>query len=265
MSEAIGFLGLGHLGLPMATNLVDAGFAVRVYNRTESKAAPLAARGVTVAAKPLDVVTARGVVASVLWDDAAVESVATPEFIDRLGPGGLHISMSTLLPDAARRIASAHERRGCSYVEAPVFGRPEAAAARQLWIPVAGSRDAKARAKPFLEAMGAQGIFDFGDTIGAANTVKLAGNFLIIAAARSLGEAVAMAGKNGVEPRAFVEMMTSTLFNAPIYQGYGKRLVEGALPMKGGIPLKDVGLFEQAASEAGVTTPLAASLIELLR
>jgi len=267
MSETIGFIGLGALGLPMATNLVAAGRSLRVYNRTASKAEPLVARGAHLAATPADAVSRGGVAVSVLWDDAALESVVTSEgFLERLGPGGVHVSMSTVLPETAKRLATLHAQHGVTYLEAPIFGRPEAAVAHQLWIPVAGPRATQDRVRPLLEAMGAQGIFDFGEGIGAATVVKLAGNFLIISASRSMGEALSMAEKNGVDPRAVVEMLTTTLFTSPIYQSYGKRIAEKTAPaMMSAIPLKDMGLFKRTAERVDSPTPLASHLYELLK
>lgn len=266
MGETIGFIGLGDLGLAMATNLVDAGYSLSVYNRTASKAQSLVARGVPRAARPVDAVPPGGILVTVLWDDAALDSVvASDGFLERLGPGGIHISMSTVLPETARRLAALHEQQGSLYLEAPVFGRPEAAVARKLWIPTAGARSAKERVRPLLEAMGAQGIFDFGEAVGAATTVKLAGNLLIISAARSLAEALSMADKNGVDPKAVVDMLTTTLFAAPIYQSYGKMIAENTAPlMQGGIPLKDLGLFKRTAEKVLSPTPISSRLYDLL-
>lgn len=266
MLETIGFIGLGLLGLPVATNLVDAGHSLRLYNRTAAKAEPLVARGMHLAARPADAVTTGGIVVTVLWDDAALESVVTSEeFLERLGPGGVHVSMSTVLPETARRLADLHARKGCGYVEAPIFGRPEAAVARKLWIPIAGAQAAKDRVRPLLEAMGGQGIFDFGEAVGAATAVKLAGNFLIISAARSLSEALSMADKSGVDPRALVEMLTTTLFPAPIYQSYGKMIADKVPLMKSEIPLKDIGLFKRTADQVGSPTPISSQLYDLLK
>jgi 3-hydroxyisobutyrate dehydrogenase-like beta-hydroxyacid dehydrogenase len=268
MSDAIGFIGLGQLGLPMATNLVESGYALRIYNRTPSKTAPLAARGVPVAARAVDAITPGGVVITVVWDDDALESVVNSDgFLDRLGPAGLHISMSTVSPAACRRVAAVHAKHGSGYLEAPVFGRPEAAAARKLWIPVAGAQAAKDRGRPILEALG-QGVFDFGDAPGAATTVKIAGNFLIFSAARSMTEALVMAQRNGVAPKAVIEMLTTTLFAAPIYQSYGKMLAEqldgGTTPMaQSPIPQKDIGLFRGLADDVGVPAPIASVLHQL--
>lgn len=263
MSEPIGFVGLGLLGLPMATNLADAGHSLSVYNRTASKADPLVARGARRAARPADAITSGGVVITALWDGAVLEAaVGSDGFLERLGAGGLHISTSTILPATSKRLAALHREHGCEFVEAPVFGRPEAAAAKQLWIPIAGPAAAKARARPVLEAMGAQGIFDFGETFGAALIVKLVGNFLISSAGRSMVEALTMAENAGVDPKAVVDMLTTTLFTAPIYKSYGKRIAEkGSLFSGSNIPEKDLGLFLETARP--LETPIAGLMLEL--
>ncbi len=261
MSETIGFIGLGNLGLPMATNLLNAGYALQVYNRTASKAESLVAQGAQRVSRPVDAVTSGGIVVTLVWDGAALESVVMSEsFLERLGPGGIHLSMSTISPEMAKKLAALHAQRGSVYVEAPIFGRPEAAVAQKLWIPFAGPQSAKERVRPLLKAMGGQGIFDFGEEIGAALIVKLVGNFLIGSAAYSLMEALSTAEKNGVDPKAVVDMLTQTLFPAPIYQSYGKMIAEKTVPFNqngSGIALKDLGLFEEAARQKDSQTPLA--------
>jgi len=155
MSETIGFIGLGHLGLPMATNLLNAGYALRVYNRTASKAESLVAQGAQLAPRPVDAVTTGGIVATIVWDDTALESVVMSDgFLEQLGSGGIHLSMSTVSPETAKKLAALHAQHGSVYIEAPIFGRPEAAAAHQLWIPFAGPQSAKERVRPLLSAMG---------------------------------------------------------------------------------------------------------------
>src|SRR5579864_2820920 len=267
MSETIGFIGLGRLGLPLATNLLNAGYELRVYNRTASKAESLVAQGAQLAPRPVDAVTTGGIVATIVWDDAALESVVMSDgFLEQLGSGGIHLSMSTVLPETAKKLAAIHAQHGCAYVEAPIFGRPEAAVAHQLWIPFAGPQQAKERVRPLLTAMGAQGIFDFGEEVGAATLVKLVGNFLITSAGYSLREALSMAQKNGVDPKAVVEMLTQTLLPAPIYQSYGKRIAENTAPFsQNAIPLKDVGFFKTTAQQVESPTPIASLLDDLLR
>lgn len=267
MSEPIGFIGLGLLGLPVANNLVDAGYTLQVYNRTPSKADPLVARGVQRMERAVDTVTPRGVVVTILWDDAALEEVVGKDgFLERLGPGGVHISMSTVSPDTARRVAARHAQASCSYVEAPIFGRPEAAVAKKLLLALAGPREAKDRVLPILEAMGGTGIFDFGEAVGAGTTVKLAGNFLLVSAARSMSEALSMAEQNGVDPMAVVNMLTTTLFNCPIYQTYGKMIAEKKVQLsQSPIPLKDVGLFKRTAERVHSPTPISDRLLDLMK
>lgn len=267
MSDVIGFIGLGNLGLPVATNLLDAGYDLAVYNRTASKAAALVARGARLAPQPADAVTTGGIVVTLLWDGAALESVVTSAgFLERLGPGGVHVAMSTVSPETSKRLAALHAQHGSTYVEAPIFGRPEAAVARQLWVPVAGPQDAKERIRPLLTALGVQGVFDFGEEVGAATTVKIVGNFLIGSATRSLGEALALAEKNGVDPQAVVDMLTQTLFPAPIYRSYGTMIARKIAPTtQNEIGLKDLGLFEEMAQQVGSPTPIAGLLGELIR
>jgi 3-hydroxyisobutyrate dehydrogenase-like beta-hydroxyacid dehydrogenase len=266
MTETIGFIGLGALGAPMAANLLKAGYSLRVYNRTASKADPLVAQGAERAERAADAVTAAGVVVSLLWDDASVEAVVTKDrFLERLGPGGVHVSMTTVSPEGSKRLAALHVDQGCLFVEAPIFGRPEAAVAKMLWIASAGPTAAKDRVRPILEAMGAQGVFDFGEAIGAATTVKLVGNFLIMSAGRSLMEGLTLAEKNGVDARAVVDMLTQTLFPAPIYQSYGRMIADKSPPpAQSDIPRKDLGLFIQTAEQVSSPTAISSLLLSLM-
>ena len=265
MADTIGFIGLGALGAPVASNLLDAGYHLRVYNRTAAKADPLIARGAERAERPADAATGGGIVMSLLWDDASVDAIVrSADFLPRLGEGGVHVSMSTISPEGSRRLAELHARHGSHFVEAPIFGVPAAASARKLWVPFAGPTPAKARIRPVLEAMGAQGVFDFGEDIGAALTVKLAGNFLIISAAASLTEALAMAQRNGVAPQAVVDMLTATLFPAPIYQNYGRSIADGTATIhRSAIPGKDLGLFQQAARAVDAPARVTELLLKL--
>ncbi len=266
MNETIGFIGLGALGLPIAHNLLQGGYHLQVYNRTASKAEPLQALGAEIASRPADALTPGGIVVTVVSNDEALEDVVMSEgFLEHLGAGGIHLCMSTVSPTLARKLAALHTQHGSVYVEAPVFGRPEAAAARLLWVCTAGPSAAKARVHPLLEAI-SQGIFDFGEEIGAALTVKLCGNFLGSAATTAMKEALVMAKKSGGNPTQVIEMLTQTLFSAPIYQSYGKVIAldpehfsQGALSW---IPLKDLGLFQDAATNVGAQATLAHFLYE---
>jgi 3-hydroxyisobutyrate dehydrogenase-like beta-hydroxyacid dehydrogenase len=260
-TTAVAFLGLGNMGLPMARNLLAAGFAVRVWNRSQSRAEALASDGVPVAASPADAVDAGGVAISMLANDAALEAVTLGDdgFARKLGAGGLHISMSTVSPETTRRLAAAHAEHGSQFLTAPVFGRPEAAAARKLWICQSGSAEAKLRAKPYLEAMG-QGIYDFGDEVAAANVVKLSGNFLILSAIEAMSEAFVLAEKNGIDRSALAAFFGSTMFACPMYQNYGRILAERRFEPPGfklELGMKDVRLVRDAGEAATAPMPLA--------
>ena len=264
MTQKIGFVGLGAMGLPMATNLLAAGFHLTVYNRTASKAEPLIAKGARRAERAGDVAHPGGIVVSMLADDASVKALVTGEdaLAERIAPDGIHLSMSTVSPATTRELAAYHAMRGSVMVAAPVFGRPSAAQAKWLWICASGAANAKAKVKPILQAMG-QEIFDFGDNPGAANVVKLAGNFMIAAALEAMGEAVAMMRKSGVDPAVALEMLVKTIFAAPVYQGYGPVIAHGVFTPAGfrlPLGLKDIDLVLETARAANVPMPTASLL-----
>jgi len=261
MSTEVGFIGLGAMGEPMAANLAAAGYRLRVYNRTASKADALVAAGATRVERPGDSAIAGGVVITMVADDAALEQVTLGAggLAERLGRGGIHISMSTVAPATTRRLAEHHAACGNTLIASPVFGRPDAAKAKRLWVLAAGPAAAKTAVRPLLEAMG-QAIFDFGEEPGAANVAKLVGNFLIAANLEAMSEAFAMAEKQGVERTAVADMLAKTLFACPIYQGYGKAIAEKRFTPVGFrlvLGLKDVELALRTAEEVTMGLPTA--------
>ncbi|HXN13327.1 MAG TPA: NAD(P)-dependent oxidoreductase [Candidatus Acidoferrales bacterium] len=264
----IGFIGLGSMGLPIASNLLTAGHKLRVYNRTASKAEPLIKSGAELMPNAAAVASPGGIVITMLADDASLESITATDhsIAHRLAPGGIHISMSTISPATARKLAKYHADKGSIYVAAPVFGRPEAAAAKRLWICTAGPESAKHKIAPILDAIG-QKTFDFGEEPGAANALKVAGNFLIAAAMESMAEALAMLEKSGVDRVAAIEMITSTLFACPVYQGYGNAIAHMRHTPVGFrllLGLKDVELALKTGGEVRAPMPIAAILRDRL-
>ncbi|WP_070108117.1 NAD(P)-dependent oxidoreductase [Burkholderia plantarii] len=257
--EAVGLIGLGALGQPIAQNLLDAGYRLSVHNRTASKADDLLAQGARWAPRAADAVPPGGVVISLLWDDASVEAlVRSEDFLERLAEDGVHVSMSTLSPEGSRRIAALHARHGCTLVEAPVFGRPEAARVGRLIAACVGPEAAKQRVSPVLAALGVQQVFDFGAAFGHALTVKLIGNFLIFCAAAALEEGLTLARHAGLDPRAVANLYTSTLFASPVYVNYARMITEGASPFgDNAIPAKDLDLLRQASGQAGAPAAMA--------
>jgi 3-hydroxyisobutyrate dehydrogenase-like beta-hydroxyacid dehydrogenase len=256
----VGFIGLGHMGEPMALRLLASGQPVTVYNRTRSKAERLAARGAYVANDVAEACRGEAVI-TMLPDDAAVEQVVFQSggVLATLPPQAIHVSMSTISVALSDRLAAAHRQAGQSYVAAPVFGRPEAAAAGKLFIIAAGPDAALARCQPLFDAMG-QKTLRLGDEHSQANLVKLAGNFLIAANIECLGEAFALARKSGIDPHRFLEILTGTLFAAPVYQTYGRIIADEKYAPTGfkmSLALKDVRLALAVADAKTVPMPVA--------
>ena len=264
-NESIGFIGAGALGAPIAANLLASGKALTVWNRTASKMEPLVQSGARPAGKLTDAIARGGGVFTILWDDASLDEIVGSEgFLDKLGPGGVHVSMTTVTPATARRLATLHEAHGCTYVEATIFGVPAQAVARQLIVCLGGSKVAKERVRPLLEAMGGQRIVDFGEMIGAATATKLVGNFMIISSFVAMQEAFHVLEQSGVDPRPTLEMLTTTLLATAGNQRMAGHLLSGKQVPMSGIPLKDVGLFQRYAGSAHVPVPLAKQMHEIL-
>lgn len=263
MSERIGWIGLGKLGYPMAVNLLEHDYQLTVYNRTRGKAEPLAERGAQVTSDPLQVAAKGGIVVSVLWDSDTTASLVTPAFLTSV-EGGIHIGMCTGSPEVAKRLAKLHADHGSTYVEAPVFGRPEAVIARQLAIPYVGPSAAKIRVKPVLTAMGGSALFDMGEQPGVPTVIKQLGNFLIISAGCSLVEGLAIAESAGVDTMAAMKMLTETLFPSPIYRSYSSAIAEKKDVLNTSpIPAKDLGLFRQLAEEFALPHSITQTLLHL--
>jgi 3-hydroxyisobutyrate dehydrogenase-like beta-hydroxyacid dehydrogenase len=259
----IGFIGMGKMGTGMAANLIRAGHTLTVYNRTAAKTDGLVAAG---AAAADSVATAcRGaVVVTMLADDGAMAAVIDGDtgIIRNLGPGSVHLCMATISVGLSRQLTERHAAAGQHFVAAPVFGRPDAAAAGDLFIVAAGSTAAVDRCRPLFDAMG-QRTFVVGDAPRMANVVKLSGNFLIAAVIESLGEAMTLVGKAGIDRHQYLDILTSTLFGAPVYKTYGALIADERFKPAGfAAPLgcKDIRLALAAGDEFQVPMPLASLL-----
>ncbi|MGY3450391.1 NAD(P)-dependent oxidoreductase [Bradyrhizobium sp. USDA 4353] len=260
----VGFIGLGQMGHAIASNLIAAGHELTVWNRTRAKAEDLLAKGARWAETPA--AAAQGdVVMTMLADDPAVEAVVYGEN-GLLDAPALHVSHSTIGVALARRLAQDHGQRS-GFVSAPVFGRPVAAQAAKLFVVTAGRPDLLARCEPLFAAIG-QRSFHVGDEPAAANLVKLGGNFMIMAAVEAMAEAMTLVEAGGVERSAMLEVLTSTLFNAPIYHTYGALLLEDRFRPAGfaaPLGLKDMNLADAAATASRVPMPLLGVVRDHLR
>jgi 3-hydroxyisobutyrate dehydrogenase-like beta-hydroxyacid dehydrogenase len=257
----IAFIGLGNMGSPMAANLIKAGHKLTVYNRTRSRAEALQSEGARVANTPGEAASGAEVAITMLADDHALESVVFGKgsLLDSLPPNAIHVSMSTISVALSRRLAAAHAERKQHYVSAPVFGRPEAAAAAKLFIVAAGPAAQIDRCRPLFDSMG-QKTFIAGDDASGANLMKLAGNFLITAVIEGLAESFALVRKAGLDANLFHEILTNSLFNAPIYKTYGALINSQKFEPAGfklPLGLKDNRLLLATAEENAVPMPMA--------
>jgi 3-hydroxyisobutyrate dehydrogenase-like beta-hydroxyacid dehydrogenase len=264
MEKKIGFIGLGNMGINMAKNLIEAGYHLQVYNRTISKTEELDAASITACKTPAE--SARGVhaVITMLSEDEVLKETVLGEdgILKTLPKNSVHISMSTISPETSQLLSEAHKNTGNLYLASPVFGRPEAAAAKKLWVCVSGSQQAKEIAKPILENLG-QGIVDFGEDAGGANVVKIAGNFMIMASLEIMAEAFTLAEKNGLDRLKVAEFFGSTIFNAPIYQNYGRLIANKQyqpVGFKAKLGYKDARLAFKLSQSSETPMPVATAV-----
>jgi 3-hydroxyisobutyrate dehydrogenase-like beta-hydroxyacid dehydrogenase len=266
----IGFIGLGKMGKAIAGLLLSSGHKVTVWNRSPDAVQELVAKGAQAAAEPA-ALGKSDFVLSILANDAATRAVIVDQgLLEAAHPGLIHINLATVSVALAKELAELHRQRKIGYVAAPVFGRPDAAAAGKLNVVVAGDPATIAKAQPILDAIG-QKTWPVGDQPENANVVKIAGNFMIASAIETMGEAVALTRSHGVKADAFLDILTNTLFAAPAYKLYGGLIAAEKYKPAGfsaPLALKDVRLALSAADENNVPMPFANvlrdSLMELI-
>lgn len=249
------------MGSPMARNLLKAGHALTVHNRSRHKADALLAEGAKVASTPAEAAREAEVLITMLAEDHAVESMIFEpgNALNALAKGAVHISMSTISVDLSIRLAEAHRAKNQYYLSATVLGRPEAAAAAKLFIMPAGAPDQIKRCQPLFDVLG-QKTLVIGEDAPASNVVKLAVNFLLTTVIESTAEAFALVRKHGLEPKAFLDVLTGTIFSAPVYQTYGALVAANKFETVGfklPLGLKDNRLLLAAAEKAAVPMPMA--------
>jgi 3-hydroxyisobutyrate dehydrogenase-like beta-hydroxyacid dehydrogenase len=258
----IGFVGLGHMGTAMASNLVASGRRVVAYVRRPEQVGKVQAPGLK-ATTDIDDLLDCELIITMLPDDAAVREIVFGRKeigLDGLAggmmPGAIHLSMSTISSAAASLLAREHARNGQGYVAAPVFGNPDAAKARQLFIVAAGAPADVERCQPILDILG-QRTFVIGDDPAEANLVKLLGNMMSATALEMLGEVVAVVRKRGMDPQPFIDIMTSTMFGGRAHKIYGDKIAKQTYAPGFVLPLvlKDVRLALAEAEDAGAPMP----------
>ena len=255
----VGFIGLGAMGAAMVRNLLGKGVSVTVWNRSRAIVDDLAAEGATPAATADQAFEADIVLTMLAHDQAMREVLLDSGVLAKVRKGVVHINLATISTALAGELAALHAELGLGYVASPVFGRPPVAQAGGLNVLAAGAPDAVAKAMPVLELLAAK-VWPLGEDPVRANALKLAGNFMIVSAIESMGEAVALGEAYGVEAPELLDMLSSTLFAAPIYKIYGAMIAERRYTPPGfaaELGLKDVRLVLDAAEAKGLSMPLA--------
>lgn len=259
---AIGFIGLGHMGKPMAANLAAAGHSVTACVRHADEMQVLAPLGLNAT---IDMASLFGsdIIITMLPDDAAVRDVVfgrrdpgVPGLASGMKRGAIHLCMSTISTSMASQAAAEHARKGQTYVAAPVFGNPEAAKARQLFIIAAGTASDIELCQPLFDALG-QRTFIVGPDPAMANLVKLLGNMMTATTLEVLAEVVAVSRKRGLDPKLFIDVMTGTMYGGRAHKIYGDRIVAQDYAAGFVLPLvlKDTRLALAEAEAAGVPMP----------
>lgn len=266
----IGFIGLGNLGTPIAENILQKQKRLFVYNRTASKTQPLVERGATLCHTIKELASQCDVIFSIVSDDGALNEITKGHegIAKNLKAGGIHISVSTILPATAQQLSQFHKQYNNHYVASPVMGRPEAARAGKLNFLVSGEKEIIEKIKPLLHDAGGTGVWEFGDEPSAANVAKLCTNFLIVSSIEAMAEGINLAKKSGVDAAAWMNMITQTLFAAPAYINYGNILLKEIYQPAGfalRLGLKDANLVMQQAGEANAEMPIAKLMQQRLK
>lgn len=255
----ITFIGIGHMGEPMVGRLLSSGFSVTIHNRTRERARPLLEKGALWAETPAQSALGCDILATMVADDTALESLLGPgRILDSLPEGAVHLSFSTISVDYASSLEKRHGARGQGFVSAPVFGRPDAVREGRLRLLCAGKEGPVQKVLPLLNALGPR-VFRLGENPATANIVKLSGNFMIASVLETLGETFALAKKSGVDPALFLEIVNDSLFHSPLYETYGRIMAEKRYDTPGftmDLGLKDINLVLEAANNLRVPLPL---------
>lgn len=268
MTLKVGFIGLGHMGFPIASNILKAGFSLSVYNRTKDKAEPLLKKGAHWAASPMELASQCDVVVSMVANDAALNEIVEGQsgiFRSSKKPA-IHLSMSTVAPATSADLEKKHREKGIVFLAAPVSGRPERAKEATLWIFLAGDSAAKNKVAPILKVISGK-TYDLGEYAAQASIFKLCSNFMILSFIESFAEAATLLEKSGISMEKTSEIWGSSFLNAPVFHNYTPLICkldfeEGGFALSLG--LKDMRLLQDSADRAQVPMPFLIELHEKL-
>jgi 3-hydroxyisobutyrate dehydrogenase len=259
MAGAVGFIGLGNMGRPMALNLVKAGFALVVHDIDPAKVGPLRERGATVAGSAAEVAAASDRTISMVETTAQAEAVITGEqgILSRARPGNIVLSMSTIDPFVSRRLAEALAGRGVAMLEAPVSGGTVGAIAGTLSIIVGGARETFEVCRDLFQAMG-KNVFHVGGP-GQGLAMKLVNNMLIQVNVVAVAEALVMGVKAGLDPRTIYDVVRVSTGTSQAFESRVPKILARDFTPGGTVDIsyKDQELETAFAKQLGVPLFLA--------
>jgi len=259
----IAVLGTGTMGAPIARNLLRAGFAVRVWNRTPAKAQALVAESATYAPRPADAVNGADVVITMLADGAAVDQVMTEPAgaLPALSPGAVWVQMSTIGVEWTDRLAALAARRGVTFVDAPVSGSSEPAEKGELLILASGARSVRDRVAPVFDVLGRQTLWL--DHVGDGSRLKLVLNNWLAVLVEGMAESVTLGATLGLDPHLFMDVITGGPLGSAYAVAKGNAMLDEQF--QPGFPLrhaaKDATLAWGAAHDRGLALPVTAALL----
>jgi 2-hydroxy-3-oxopropionate reductase len=257
MSARIAFLGLGLMGGPMTRNLLEAGYAVTVWNRTAGKAEALTTVGAVAAASPADAVREADFIIAMVSDGRAVESLIADHGVAvSAKPGAIFIDMSSIKPEQARAHASYLKAHGIEHLDAPVSGGTKGATDGMLAIMVGGEEAIFNKAKPVLAAMGRPVLVG---PSGCGQLAKLANQGIVATTIGAVAEAMLMMKAGGADMNRLREALKGGFADSTILQQHGKRMAEGDFRPGGrsSLQLKDLNNLLEEAGHLGLSLPLA--------
>jgi len=258
----VGFLGVGRMGKAMAANLLKAGHEVRAWDKATAPVRELEKVGATAAAGARDVLGGDALISMLPNDDALRDVFISGDLLAHGGPSTVSVNMGTVSLDCVDELVAAHAAHGIPYVAATVFGRPDVAAAAKLSIMAAGEAQAIDRVQPLFDAMG-QRTWRVGSEPRHANIAKIAGNLMVACAIEALAEAAALLRKYEMSAPDVLDVIVTSLFDVPVYQGYARAIAHQEYEPPGfdlALGLKDVRLALKAGERAQVPLPFASVL-----
>jgi 2-hydroxy-3-oxopropionate reductase len=266
MAERVGFIGLGIMGMPMARNLMEAGYELTVHNRSPEKAEELGKEGATVAASPREVAEKSDVVITMLPDSPQVREVVADEngVLEGISEGALLIDMSTISPVVTEELAEAVKEKGASMLDAPVSGGDVGAIEGTLSIMVGGEEADFERAKPLFEAMG-KTITHVGP-VGAGQVTKAANQVVVALTIEAVSEALVLGSAGGVSPEKILDVLSGGLAANKVMEVKREKFLSHKFDpgFRSELHHKDLGIALAAGREYGVVLPVTAIVDQML-